>query len=191
MQVRKKRTLAALAQLDRVFGYEPKGQGFESLTPRQNTGIMLAWFPYFVLVFVHKIPRKCLHLPERAPKPYLRLQPYSARLGSDPLRRAKNTRWHSPSGIFCCCITREPPRTVACGGYAGTRAKAETKKRKHRARVWVLIPYAAPKYGNHACMVPVFCFGVCTQDPPQMLAFARACAKTLPSIAAIQRTLGF
>ena len=26
---------AALAQLDRVFGYEPKGQGFESLTLRQ------------------------------------------------------------------------------------------------------------------------------------------------------------
>ena len=26
----------ALAQLDRVFGYEPKGRGFESLTPHQN-----------------------------------------------------------------------------------------------------------------------------------------------------------
>ena len=26
----------ALAQLDRVFGYEPKGRGFESLTPRQS-----------------------------------------------------------------------------------------------------------------------------------------------------------
>ena len=29
-------TLAALAQLDRVFGYEPKGRGFESLTPCQE-----------------------------------------------------------------------------------------------------------------------------------------------------------
>ena len=29
--------LAALAQLDRVFGYEPKGQGFESLAPRQGS----------------------------------------------------------------------------------------------------------------------------------------------------------
>ena len=27
---------APLAQLDRVFGYEPKGQGFESLTARQE-----------------------------------------------------------------------------------------------------------------------------------------------------------
>ena len=27
---------ALLAQLDRVFGYEPKGQGFESLTARQE-----------------------------------------------------------------------------------------------------------------------------------------------------------
>ena len=35
-QVRKKYNFAALAQLDRVFGYEPKGQGFESLTPRQQ-----------------------------------------------------------------------------------------------------------------------------------------------------------
>ncbi len=27
---------ALLAQLDRVFGYEPKGQGFESLAARQQ-----------------------------------------------------------------------------------------------------------------------------------------------------------
>ena len=26
----------ALAQLDRVFGYEPKGRGFESLMPRKK-----------------------------------------------------------------------------------------------------------------------------------------------------------
>ena len=31
----KKRVYALLAQLDRVFGYEPKGQGFESLAARQ------------------------------------------------------------------------------------------------------------------------------------------------------------
>ena len=97
---------AALAQLDRVFGYEPKGQGFESLTPRQNTGIMLAWFPYFVLVFVREIPRKCLHLPERAQKPHIGLQPYSARLGSDPLRRAKK---HCRKGyVFCSQATDKP-----------------------------------------------------------------------------------
>ena len=29
-------TNAALAQLDRVFGYEPKGRGFESLRARQK-----------------------------------------------------------------------------------------------------------------------------------------------------------
>ena len=29
---------ALLAQLDRVFGYEPKGQGFESLAARQKHG---------------------------------------------------------------------------------------------------------------------------------------------------------
>ncbi len=30
------KTNALLAQLDRVFGYEPKGQGFESLAARHN-----------------------------------------------------------------------------------------------------------------------------------------------------------
>ena len=35
MQVRKN-VHAALAQLDRVSGYEPEGQGFESLTPRHK-----------------------------------------------------------------------------------------------------------------------------------------------------------
>ena len=30
------RTDAAVAQLDRVFGYEPKGRGFESLQPYQK-----------------------------------------------------------------------------------------------------------------------------------------------------------
>ena len=32
---------ALLAQLDRVFGYEPKGQGFESLAARQETAVHL------------------------------------------------------------------------------------------------------------------------------------------------------
>ena len=40
MRVRKNVRPAALAQLDRVFGYEPKGQGFESLTPRQKWGCL-------------------------------------------------------------------------------------------------------------------------------------------------------
>ena len=33
---------ALLAQLDRVFGYEPKGQGFESLAARHGKGIAKA-----------------------------------------------------------------------------------------------------------------------------------------------------
>ena len=36
-------TFALLAQLDRVFGYEPKGQGFESLTARQKRGIPIGY----------------------------------------------------------------------------------------------------------------------------------------------------
>ena len=30
---------APIAQLDRVFGYEPKGRGFESLSAYQNTSV--------------------------------------------------------------------------------------------------------------------------------------------------------
>ena len=32
----RKTVYVPLAQLDRVFGYEPKGRGFESLMPRQK-----------------------------------------------------------------------------------------------------------------------------------------------------------
>ena len=35
------RTQAPLAQLDRVFGYEPKGRGFESLTACQKKHLLL------------------------------------------------------------------------------------------------------------------------------------------------------
>ena len=38
---------AALAQLDRVFGYEPKGRGFESLTPCQKKKVDAKAFTFF------------------------------------------------------------------------------------------------------------------------------------------------
>ena len=49
---------AALAQLDRVFGYEPKGRGFESLTPRHGVGPkkMHAEKPRFSSVFLFFTP---------------------------------------------------------------------------------------------------------------------------------------
>ena len=40
--------LAALAQLDRVFGYEPKGQGFESVAPRQKSSLYESIARFFV-----------------------------------------------------------------------------------------------------------------------------------------------
>ena len=40
---------APLAQPDRVFGYEPKGQGFESLTARQNKNRQALSLSVFVL----------------------------------------------------------------------------------------------------------------------------------------------
>ena len=39
-----KTAFALLAQLDRVFGYEPKGQGFESLAARQLKSLDIPWF---------------------------------------------------------------------------------------------------------------------------------------------------
>ena len=43
---------AVLAQLDRVFGYEPKGRGFESLTPYQKNAYAIAW-AFFVAIVLH------------------------------------------------------------------------------------------------------------------------------------------
>ena len=39
---------APVAQLDRVFGYEPKGQGFESLMACQNNGYRFCGVRYFL-----------------------------------------------------------------------------------------------------------------------------------------------
>ncbi len=41
---------APLAQPDRVFGYEPKGQGFESLTARQKEKSLIAAFSFCSLL---------------------------------------------------------------------------------------------------------------------------------------------
>ena len=45
---------APVAQLDRVFGYEPKGRGFESLPAYQNTSVRTTVYiakAIFILVF--------------------------------------------------------------------------------------------------------------------------------------------
>ena len=38
---------AAVAQLDRVLGYEPRGRGFDSCQPRQNTVKDVFGRPFF------------------------------------------------------------------------------------------------------------------------------------------------
>ena len=40
---------ALLAQLDRVFGYEPKGQGFESLAARHAETLVYQGFRLFLV----------------------------------------------------------------------------------------------------------------------------------------------
>ena len=42
---------ALLAQLDRVFGYEPKGQGFESLAARHPKPLYIKGFGFFYAFF--------------------------------------------------------------------------------------------------------------------------------------------
>ncbi len=42
---------AAVAQLDRVLGYEPRGRGFESCQPRHLTGVSGRWVFWFLLLF--------------------------------------------------------------------------------------------------------------------------------------------
>ena len=46
---------ALLAQLDRVFGYEPKGQGFESLTARHIRSAQNRFYLFGTLLFLRKI----------------------------------------------------------------------------------------------------------------------------------------
>ena len=43
-QARQLNTYAPVAQLDRVFGYEPKGRGFESLQARHLQGFKIEAF---------------------------------------------------------------------------------------------------------------------------------------------------
>ncbi len=42
---------ALLAQLDRVFGYEPKGQGFESLAARQSENPVVQTAGFLLCIF--------------------------------------------------------------------------------------------------------------------------------------------
>ena len=55
---------APVAQLDRVFGYEPKGRGFESLLAYQQHEHILFRFGSIVFVF--------LYFPRRSTRPKLR-----------------------------------------------------------------------------------------------------------------------
>ena len=53
----RKNVYVPLAQPDRVFGYEPKGRGFESLKARQKEApIAKRWVLLFVLVFITQNP---------------------------------------------------------------------------------------------------------------------------------------
>ena len=58
---------ALIAQLDRVFGYEPKGRGFESLSAHQKQTRKASAF--FLLVPVRAQPKG---LPGRRPETHLR-----------------------------------------------------------------------------------------------------------------------
>ena len=50
-----RKAYAALAQLDRVIGYEPIGQGFESLTPRQRNAFIRKAIKVFFISFFESL----------------------------------------------------------------------------------------------------------------------------------------
>lgn len=46
---------AAVAQLDRVLGYEPRGRGFDSCQPRHfRTGQLKITGPFFIPIIPHR-----------------------------------------------------------------------------------------------------------------------------------------
>ncbi len=53
---------ALLAQLDRVFGYEPKGQGFESLAARQKRDVVQSAISLFLFVEIQTRNSNLVHL---------------------------------------------------------------------------------------------------------------------------------
>ena len=80
-----------LAQLDRVFGYEPKGQGFESLAPRQNKALTLCVVALFCCGSMPTEPPRIAvrQLRKNTRKKAAKNPTQSACSGSDPLHRAK------------------------------------------------------------------------------------------------------
>ena len=48
-------SFAAVAQLDRVLGYEPRGRGFDSCQPRHfRTGQLFLTGPFFIPIIPHR-----------------------------------------------------------------------------------------------------------------------------------------
>ena len=101
---------ASLAQLDRVFGYEPKGRGFESLTTRQQKSNPFGLL--FCCCFVTLEPpqaRKGLN--GFAPAETCEVcTNRRANRGSESLTTRQQKS--NPFGLlFCCCfVTLEPPQ---------------------------------------------------------------------------------
>ena len=101
-------TLAALAQLDRVFGYEPKGRGFESLTPCQekHRGYFLGAFLLYddtmknPAILLLQNCNVCDEVRER----YLISPPQTRVL--NPLRRANKNRTFVYQQMFCFCLSK-------------------------------------------------------------------------------------
>ena len=48
-------THVPLAQLDRAFGYEPKGRGFESLKARQQETVTVMWLFFVFADIIHGV----------------------------------------------------------------------------------------------------------------------------------------
>ena len=111
---------ALLAQLDRVFGYEPKGQGFESLTARQEK----EQIPFGVCSFLFAVFRR----------------------DSKDERHRATVRWtvvtasdQTPAGVRVESLTARQLRTVTFVmvlNFLSKGFKSPLRKQKQRITVW-------------------------------------------------------
>ena len=90
----RKNVYVPLAQLDRVFGYEPKGRGFESLKARQTK----SRYPKGYLLFVSRLFMLKPPMDFRKQKSIITCAPclwnftaFYARLGSESLKAMRSS----------------------------------------------------------------------------------------------------
>ena len=90
---------ALVAQLDRVFGYEPKGRGFESLLAYQKKTNICKMFVFFLC---HEGIRK--GCPQLLPKTHEKTHENHFRHSAQPIFFCVLSQWHNLLSVPCPMI---------------------------------------------------------------------------------------